>query len=45
LILHPNLEGWEKIGYQKGMCPIAEDIHKESRETSPYFLDKRAVVL
>jgi len=24
--VHPNLEGWEKVGYQKGMCPIAEKI-------------------
>lgn len=24
--VHPNLEGWDKIGYQKGMCPVAEDI-------------------
>jgi len=24
--VHPNLEGWEKAGYQKGTCPIAEDI-------------------
>jgi dTDP-4-amino-4,6-dideoxygalactose transaminase len=26
MIIHPNLTGWEKAGYQKGMCPIAEDI-------------------
>lgn len=24
--VHPNLNGWEKAGYQKGMCPIAEKI-------------------
>lgn len=24
--VHPNLNGWDKVGYQKGMCPIAEDI-------------------
>jgi perosamine synthetase len=24
--VHPNLIGWEKVGYQKGMCPIAERI-------------------
>lgn len=24
--VHPNLNGWEKVGYQKGSCPIAEDI-------------------
>ncbi|ADR19703.1 DegT/DnrJ/EryC1/StrS family aminotransferase [Calditerrivibrio nitroreducens] len=24
--LHPNLTGWEKVFYQKGECPIAEDI-------------------
>jgi len=24
--VHPNLEGWEKISYERGMCPIAEDI-------------------
>lgn len=24
--VHPNLEGWEKVGYQKGMCPNAEKI-------------------
>jgi len=24
--LHPNLTGWEKIGYRKGTCPIAEDL-------------------
>lgn len=24
--VHPNLTGWEKAGYQKGMCPIAEDV-------------------
>jgi perosamine synthetase len=24
--VHPNLEGWAKAGYQKGMCPIAENI-------------------
>ncbi len=22
--IHPNLSRWEKVGYQKGMCPIAE---------------------
>ncbi|MDA8173766.1 MAG: aminotransferase class I/II-fold pyridoxal phosphate-dependent enzyme [Nitrospiraceae bacterium] len=22
--VHPNLSGWEKIGYEKGMCPNAE---------------------
>lgn len=22
--VHPNLSGWEKAGYQKSMCPIAE---------------------
>ncbi|GJM17009.1 MAG: polysaccharide biosynthesis protein [Thermodesulfobacteriota bacterium] len=22
--VHPNLNGWEKINYQKGMCPTAE---------------------
>lgn len=22
--VHPNLTGWEKIGYEKGMCPNAE---------------------
>jgi perosamine synthetase len=24
--VHPNLNGWEKVGYKKGMCPIAENI-------------------
>lgn len=24
--IHPSLNGWEKIGYQKGICPIAEEI-------------------
>jgi perosamine synthetase len=24
--IHPNLEGWEKAGYQKGSCPVAEKI-------------------
>jgi perosamine synthetase len=24
--IHPNLEGWDKVSYQKGMCPIAENI-------------------
>jgi perosamine synthetase len=24
--VHPNLEGWEKVYYRKGMCPVAEDI-------------------
>jgi dTDP-4-amino-4,6-dideoxygalactose transaminase len=24
--LHPNLDGWEKAGYQKRMCPVAEDV-------------------
>lgn len=24
--VHPNLTGWEKAGYQKGMCPNAEKI-------------------
>lgn len=24
--IHPNLNGWEKVGYQKGSCPISEDI-------------------
>jgi perosamine synthetase len=24
--LHPNLNGWEKIEYRKGMCPTAEQI-------------------
>lgn len=27
--LHPNLDGWEKVFYQKGGCPIAEDISKK----------------
>lgn len=27
--VHPNLTGWEKVSYQKGMCPIAEDICKK----------------
>lgn len=22
--VHPNLHGWEKVSYKKGMCPIAE---------------------
>jgi perosamine synthetase len=26
--VHPNLDGWEKVGYQKGTCPIAENICK-----------------
>lgn len=24
--VHPNLEGWEKAGYRKGTCPVAEEI-------------------
>ncbi len=24
--VHPNKNGWEKINYQKGMCPIAEHV-------------------
>jgi perosamine synthetase len=24
--VHPNLGGWDKIGYQEGMCPIAENM-------------------
>jgi dTDP-4-amino-4,6-dideoxygalactose transaminase len=24
--LHPNFTGWEKVGYKKGMCPVAEEI-------------------
>ena len=24
--VHPNLDGWEKVGYQKGICPNAERI-------------------
>ncbi len=24
--VHPNLTGWGKAGYQKGMCPNAEKI-------------------
>jgi perosamine synthetase len=24
--IHPNLEGWEKVGYEKGSCPVAEGI-------------------
>lgn len=24
--VHPNLEGWKNLGYEKGMCLIAEDI-------------------
>jgi perosamine synthetase len=24
--VHPNLTGWEKVGYRKGMCPVAENI-------------------
>lgn len=23
--VHPNLEGWEKAGYRRGSCPVAED--------------------
>ncbi len=27
--VHPNLNGWEKVNYQKRSCPVAEDIcHK-----------------
>jgi perosamine synthetase len=24
--VHPNLYGWDKVGYRSGMCPVAEDI-------------------
>lgn len=24
--VHPNYEGWEKVGYKKGMCPEAEKL-------------------
>ncbi len=24
--MHPNNFGWERVGYQKGMCPVAEEI-------------------
>jgi dTDP-4-amino-4,6-dideoxygalactose transaminase len=24
--VHPNLSGWEKVDYQKGMCPVSEEI-------------------
>jgi dTDP-4-amino-4,6-dideoxygalactose transaminase len=24
--VHPNLYGWERVSYQRGQCPIAEDI-------------------
>jgi perosamine synthetase len=24
--IHPNLSGWDKVGYQKGMCPLAEEV-------------------
>ncbi len=24
--VHPNLEGWDRVFYEKGMCPIAENI-------------------
>ena len=27
--VHPNLAGWEKVGYQEGMCPTAEKICRE----------------
>jgi dTDP-4-amino-4,6-dideoxygalactose transaminase len=26
--VHPNLMGWEKVGYQEGMCPHAENACK-----------------
>jgi perosamine synthetase len=26
--VHPNLEGWEKVNYEQGMCPIAEYVCK-----------------
>jgi perosamine synthetase len=26
--VHPNIEGWEKAGYQNGLCPVAENICK-----------------
>jgi len=26
--VHPNLQGWEKVGYQEGMCPHAENVCK-----------------
>ncbi|MDA8389002.1 MAG: DegT/DnrJ/EryC1/StrS family aminotransferase [Nitrospiraceae bacterium] len=28
--VHPNLSGWEKIGYEKGMCPNAEKACEET---------------
>jgi len=27
--LHPNMDGWEKVFYEKGSCKIAEDICKK----------------
>jgi perosamine synthetase len=24
--VHPNLSGWEKVGYEQGMCPVAENV-------------------
>jgi len=24
--VHPNLDGWERVGYQKGICPTSEEI-------------------
>jgi len=26
--VHPNLDGWEKAGYKKGTCPVAEEVCK-----------------
>lgn len=40
--IHPNLWGWEKAGYSKGMCPVAEKIcaHVINLPTHQRILEK-----
>jgi len=26
--VHPNLDGWDKVGYERGTCPVAEEVCK-----------------
>ncbi len=42
--VHPNLDNWEKAGYRKGMCPVAEEVcrHIINLPTHPQIDEKEA---
>ncbi|MEF3254241.1 MAG: aminotransferase class I/II-fold pyridoxal phosphate-dependent enzyme [Deferribacterales bacterium] len=43
--LHPNMTGWEKVDYEKGDCPIAEEVCKHiiNLPTHEKITEKEAV--